>query len=87
MPRVRNTLFQVEDRHATLDISSGEKWRSLRKNMSATFTAGKLKGMLEPMSGLVDGTIAHVDGLVERQGKDGDIDLTQDCVHRCVRVH
>ena len=31
------------------DISKGEIWRALRKNLSPTFATGKLKTMLKPM--------------------------------------
>ena len=34
----------MPDTSNTLDLSGGEVWRSLRKNLSPTFTSGKLKG-------------------------------------------
>jgi cytochrome P450 len=49
-------------------MSDGVVWKSLRKNMSPTFTSGKLKGMLEPISGVVDKFLEHV----EKNATKGD---------------
>ncbi len=51
---------------STLDISKGDLWRSLRKNMSPTFTSGKLKGMMDPMGTVIDRFLAHIDKAAEK---------------------
>ncbi len=38
----------------------------MRKNLSPTFSSGKLKGMLEPMSGVADRMMDHIDSLVPK---------------------
>ena len=48
------------DNQKTLDLASGDEWRSLRKILSPTFTTGKLKAMLEPMAALADRTIEYL---------------------------
>ncbi len=49
-----------------MDISKGETWKALRKNLSPTFSSGKLKGMMEPMSGVADRMMEHIDSLVTK---------------------
>ena len=44
----------------TLDQSTGEVWRALRKILSPTFTSGKMKGMLEPIESIADRTINYI---------------------------
>ena len=51
---------------ATLDVTKGDLWKSLRKTMSPTFTSGKLKGMLDPMGEVIDTFLAHVDKAAEK---------------------
>ncbi len=54
---------QVNNKYATLDTTRGAVWRSLRKSMSPTFTTGKLRGMLEPMTGVVGRFLQHLEEL------------------------
>ena len=49
------------DKFYTLDISSGDRWRVLRKNLSPIFTSGKLKAMVAPISGEIEKLIAFID--------------------------
>eukprot|EP00094_Tigriopus_californicus_P011152 TCALIF_10762-PA protein Name:"Similar to Cyp6a8 Cytochrome P450 6a8 (Drosophila melanogaster)" AED:0.09 eAED:0.25 QI:14/0.25/0.2/1/1/0.8/5/0/459 len=44
--------FKIEPKVTTLDVAGGMVWQVLRKNMSPTFSSGKLKGMMEPISGI-----------------------------------
>jgi cytochrome P450 len=64
-------LFQLTEKQTILDASYGECWKSLRKNMSPTFTSGKLKGMLKPILGTVDNFLEHVEKIA---GKEEDVD-------------
>jgi len=50
----------------TLDISTGEEWRDLRKGLSPTFTSGKIKGMLDLLEDSVDNLIDHLDEVTEK---------------------
>ena len=59
-------------KHTTLDNSRGETWRHLRKNLSPTFTSGKLKGMLDPMDKVADDTLEFIE---EQRQKNSIIDL------------
>ena len=51
----------------TLDLATGDVWRSLRKILSPTFTSGKMKGMLEPMESIADRTINHISQQIKTQ--------------------
>ncbi len=51
---------QLDDKYTTLDLSRGEAWRVLRKSLSPTFTSGKLKSMLEPMSTVADMSVEYL---------------------------
>ena len=53
----------------TLDLSKGETWKNLRKNMSPTFTLGKVKGMVEPISEVTARFIGHIEKKVSN-GED-----------------
>ena len=57
--------FKLPHKYLTLDISGGEQWKSLRKFLSATFTSGKLKGMVQPIEHQVDKLINHIRGRME----------------------
>ena len=57
--------ISLSDDQTTLDMSKGETWKALRKIMSPTFTTGRLKGMVEPMTGLADRTIDFLAKQVE----------------------
>lgn len=54
-------LFQLPDKHLTLDISSGVKWKELRKALSPTFSSGQLKSMLAPMSDVANVLMEFLD--------------------------
>ena len=56
----------LSDDQTTLDMSKGETWKALRKIMSPTFTTGRLKSMVEPMTGLADRTIDFLAKQVEK---------------------
>ena len=56
----------LSDDQTTLDMSKGETWKALRKIMSPTFTTGRLKSMVEPMTGLADRTIDFLANQVEK---------------------
>ncbi len=46
--------LQLDDKHKTLDLSTGSTWRVLRKNLSPTFTSGNLKRMVRPIDKVTD---------------------------------
>ena len=52
--------------------SRGDTWRALRKMMTPTFTSGKLKGMLQPVEGIADQAINHLE---EQVKVNSEIDL------------
>ena len=59
------TDFNFPDKHMSLDIAKGEQWRELRKELSPTFTSGKLKSMMAPgdlISGELRNTAYYPDG-------------------------
>jgi len=45
----------------TLDMTVDQEWRELRKGLTPTFTSGKIKGMLEPMSGAIDNMVNYLE--------------------------
>ena len=69
-------MIQIPDRHTTLDISGGGKWRALRKNMSPTFTSGRLKAMMEPMAGVADKMVDRFEELMEAS-PEGVVDVKE----------
>ncbi len=71
-----NFLFQIDDKHTTLDISGGEKWKTLRKSLSPTFSTGKIKGMMEPMAGVADDMLDFIDDKV-KNSKNGEINVKE----------
>ena len=50
-----------EDKMKTIDLAQAEEWKELRKIMSPTFTTGKIKTMLEPMMGVVEKAMSHLE--------------------------
>ena len=53
--------WELSDDKITLDLSSGEQWKALRKALTPTFTSGKLKTMLEPMDSVVENLLHHLE--------------------------
>ena len=64
--------FVVDDKYYTLDLSSGDKWKHLRKFLSPTFTSGKLKGMVAPIELQADKFITHLQAKVEAAAGDSN---------------
>ena len=62
----------LNDKMKTIDIAQGEDWKNLRKILSPTFTSGKLKKMMEPMTDVSRKALKHLDKLV-KQGKPIDL--------------
>ena len=56
----------------TLDGTEGIVWKNLRKNMSPTFTSGKLRGMMEPMTQVIDRFMGHLEKMA---GEGNEIDV------------
>jgi len=56
----------------TLDASEGIVWKNLRKNMSPTFTSGKLKGMMEPMTAVIERFMGYLE---EKAGEDTEVEV------------
>ena len=57
--------FNMEDKYLSLDIAGGEKWKSERKLLSPTFTAGKIKMMIKSIVNLTDTLVEHVDNNIK----------------------
>ena len=55
-----------EDKMKTIDLAQGQDWKNIRKTLSPTFTTGKLKAMLEPITEVADKSMKHLDNLVEK---------------------
>ena len=55
-----------EDKMKTIDLAQGQDWKNIRKTLSPTFTTGKLKAMLEPITEVADKSMKHLDKLVEK---------------------
>ena len=47
----------------TIDLAQGAEWKNLRKIMSPTFTSGKLKSMMEPISDVADKAMEHLESI------------------------
>ena len=62
----------MEEEMMTLDASEGIVWKNLRKNMSPTFTSGKLKGMMEPMTAVIERFMGY---LGEKAGEDTEVEV------------
>ena len=58
----------------SLDASGGEIWRELRKNLSPTFSSGKLKSMMIPMDDVSDRMVQVVEE--RRKQNNGIVDIT-----------
>ena len=54
--------FKVPEKYLSLDSSGDEEWKPLRKFLSATFTSGKIKRMVQPIEHHVDMMIDHIRG-------------------------
>ena len=52
-----------DDKMKTIDLAQGEEWKNLRKIMSPTFTSGKLKSMLNPITDVANKATAYLDHL------------------------
>nr|AIL94155.1 cytochrome P450 CYP3027C1 [Tigriopus japonicus] len=79
--------FKINPKVSTLDFTGGEMWHVLRKNMSPTFTSGKLKGLLEPMSDIASDMIHFLDERIE-QSPEIDVkkmfqNLTLETISQC----
>ena len=61
--------FSMEDKYLSLDIAGGEKWKSERKLLSPTFTAGKIKMMIKSIVNLTDTLVEHVDNNIKNKEK------------------
>ena len=71
----KESSLQIEEKFTTLDLSGGDIWKNLRKNLSPTFTSGKLKGMMEPMSEVADDMMTFLEKEVT-QG-NGTVDMKE----------
>ena len=67
-------ILQTEDKYMTLDITKGDVWKVLRKNMSPTFSSGKLKAMMEPMERVAKQLKSHLDEQI-LNGNGSDLDM------------
>ena len=56
---------QAEKKFGNLGEVNGAEWRDLRKGLSPTFSSGKIKGMLELISGAVDNMIDHLETVTQ----------------------
>ena len=63
----------LTDDQITLDLAQGETWKALRKILSPTFTTGRLKEMVEPITGMADRTIDFLVDEIKRQPNKMDI--------------
>ena len=60
--------FKTEDKYKTLDVLTGEEWQYLRKSITPVFTTGKLKGMIDPIQGVMDKLMEHLDHQSSKAG-------------------
>ena len=58
----------MTDKQATLDVITGDRWKNMRKGLSPNFSSGKLKKMMEPMAGVADRFMSHIDRMSEETG-------------------
>lgn len=59
----------MTDKQATLDVITGDRWKNMRKGLSPNFSSGKLKKMMEPMAGVADRFMSHIDRMSEETGR------------------
>ena len=52
-----------DDSMKTIDLAQGEEWKNLRKIMSPTFTSGKLKSMVAPITDVTNKAMNYLDHL------------------------
>ena len=65
------TIF--EDKYLNLfDMQGDDKWKTIRKLLSPTFTSGKLKRMISPIAEQGDKFISHLQARVEVAGGDSN---------------
>ena len=55
----------AQQKFKNLTEANGAEWRDLRKGLSPTFSSGKIKGMLELISGAVDNMIDHLETVTQ----------------------
>ena len=52
-----------DDSMKTIDLAQGEEWENLRKIMSPTFSSGKLKSMVAPITDVTNKAMNYLDHL------------------------
>jgi len=55
------SVAELPKKIRTVLESSDQEWKELRKNLTPTFTSGKIKGMLEPMGAAQDNMVKYLE--------------------------